>query len=217
MAMSGLFGAVIALVILGFLGWMAWISVQSLLQGRVLLRALALPQLKDNLDRVVSVHGTPEPAGPSYGPMGFPVLWYRKKYQEYHRSGKSGSWRTIDSEERTNEFFLNFPDGGRVRVLDKPTEIQGIQRRTDKASMWSNQRTVFEWLPISPGLTVMGKLALSATGATLTPDAKLGFLFSTYTPKGAAAIEIAKGIVGLLLVLGGLVFGLILAFSADFG
>jgi len=214
--MPVIIGAVIVLVMLGLLGWLAWISIQSILQGRVLRRALALPQLKDNIDRVVSVHGAPEPAGPAYGPMGFPVLWYRKKYQEYHRSGKHGSWRTIDSEERTNEFFLNFPDGGRVRVMDKPTEVQGMQTRTDKASMWSNQRTVYEWLPISPGITVMGKLALSDTGATLTPDGKLGFLFSTHTPGGAAAIEIAKWIFGLLLVLGALVFGLILAFSADF-
>jgi hypothetical protein len=93
--------------------------------------------------------------------------------------------------------------------------MQGSESRTEKPSWLSNHRTVYQWLPLCPGLTVMGKIVLSNQGATLTPDPKLGLLFSVRTPQAAAAVETAKGVGGLLLVLGALAFGafLILNFN----
>jgi hypothetical protein len=205
--------ALVVLAALGVLGWLAWISVQSLLQGAVLRNAVPLAGLKDNLDRVVAIHGTPILREEGRGPFGFPVIWYKKELQEYRRHGKHGSWHTVDTDERVNPFDLEFPGGGCVRILSKPSEVQGGHSRTDQEGFFSRRRTVVSWLPVSPSLTVLGKLTLPSGGATLVPDGKLGLLFSTHTPGRAAAIETAKGVGGLLLILAALVAGVIVLVS----
>lgn len=204
---------ILSAVVLGILGYLGVLSVQSILQGRVLRAALPLGALKDNLDKPVAVHGAPEVAGGHAGPYGFPVLWYRQEVQHYRRSGKSGHWSTVSKTERGYDFNLNFPDGGRVVVRCKPTESHGGGKRIEKEGWLSHTRVVHTWFPQGPAVTVLGKLCLTGEGATLVPDEKLGMLFSTRTPEGAAAAEYAKGAAGLVFIASVLVLGLGLLLS----
>jgi hypothetical protein len=191
-------GIAIFMLLLGLLlliggGYLVYYSVQSIRQANVLNRPVALNRLKDHMGEAVAVHGEPELAGGDGGPYRFPVVWFCRKEQVYRSSGKSGSWRTVDSTERNYNFYLHFPDGGRIFVRNKPTERNGTGKNIDKESFFSRHRTVHEWFPLTRRLTVLGKIELTAEGGTLSPDEKLGMVLSVDDPKEAASKEYAKG------------------------
>ena len=190
---AGLVGAFIVAVV--------YFSVQSLSQGAVLADPLPLSRLKDHIDRDVAVRGSPEVEGGQMGPFGFPVIWYKVISQVYHSGHRNSGWRTVSTRERHHTFFLHFPDGGRVNVSGKPSEVHGAHSRTDGGGWLAahgQRRTIHKWLPVTGELTVMGKLGLSTRkGATLMPSKKLGLLFTTAPPEKAAFRERLKGWGGL--------------------
>ncbi|MHC5040290.1 MAG: hypothetical protein ACYTHM_23520 [Planctomycetota bacterium] len=191
-------------VIIGLVGYH---SLQSVRQGRVLSRPVSLDRLKDFLDQVVAVHGTPELVEDLTTSQYGPVIWFRREYQEYRRSGKHGSWRTVDSRETGFDFCIHFPAGGRVVVQCHPTEVHGYKSSTEQESFFSYSRIRQKWFPLLPTMTVLGKLVLSGEGATLVPDNHVGMLFSPSSPKWAAFVEYAKGIAGFTLIAALLVAG----------
>ncbi len=191
----------IILVVAAVAGYLVYYSVQSLKQAAVLSNPLPLSMLKDRLDTPVAVHGRPELAAGQSGPIGFPVLWYKRQDQEYRRSGKHGGWRTLNTTFKTYDFYVHFPDGGRVVVSGAPTEVHGSQTRTDGGGFFAHhgmRRTIHTWLSVRPALTVMGMLALMDSGATVTPCKSLGMVFTTSEPGKAAFVERMKGVSGLI-------------------
>jgi hypothetical protein len=197
-------GTIIALIVgavaVGLLGFLGYISYTSILQARVLSNPVDLDRLKDFLDQQVAVHGEPEIVGDGYSPYGFPVLWYKQEDQVYRRSGKSGSWRTVNTDERGFDFHLHFPGGGRILVQCAPTEVHGGESSIEKEGFFSNRRTRHAWLPVAPAITALGKLVLSGDGGTLVPDERIGMLLSTNPPQRAAFWEYAKGFAGLVFI-----------------
>ena len=181
-------------------GFILYYSIQSIRQGHVLNRPVALCRLKDHLDEAVAVHGEPELAGGDGGPYSFPVVWFSRKQQVYRSSGKSGSWRTVDSTELSYDFYLHFPGGGRIFVRNKPTEMRGKGRNIEKEGFLSRHRVVHEWFPLAPRLTVLGRIALTDEGGTLSPDDKLGMVLTLDDPKDAASKEYTKGYGGVAAV-----------------
>lgn len=197
----------VALVLLGVVGYY---SVQSFLQGRVLSKAKSLHELKDHLDTSVAVCGSPDPIHQGRGPNGEPAIWYKWEYQVYRRSGKSGSWRTMNSAENGWDFFIHFPNGGRVKVCCEPTEVHGTDSWTEGGGLFQRERTVHRWMPLTHELTVMGHLGLSGEGATLMKDKSLGMLITSSSPGWAAFWEYFKASLGFALILGGIGVGIAL-------
>ncbi len=189
--------------VLAGVGFLLYYSVQSLRQAKCLKTPVPLEALKENLDKPVAVHGRPFCESPAHGPSGEDVIWYKREHQVYRRSysGKSssGSWRTTDAHEIVRDFEVHFPDGGRVRIACEPSEVHGTSRHVEKRGFFSNTRTLHRWLPLTPEMTVLGRLALSGEGATLVKDPRVGMLLTCSSPGRAALIEYAKGIGGIVL------------------
>jgi len=198
--MEAILFLVLAVVLAGVVGFMGYYSIQSLRQASVLGRPVPLDRLRQHMDEPVAVHGQPELRSGQAGPFGFPVLWYQQKNQEYYRRGKSSGWRTTSTRERHFDFYLHYPDGGRVYVSGKPSEVHGGHSRTDGGGFFAyhgQRRTIYKWLPVAPSLTVLGRLALSKQGATILRDKSVGLLWTTAPPASAAMTERLKGWGGL--------------------
>ncbi|MHC5040291.1 MAG: hypothetical protein ACYTHM_23525, partial [Planctomycetota bacterium] len=163
------------------------------------------------VNRVVAVSGEPEMLRYDLGPFKFPVLWYRRRRQEWRTHGRHGGrWVTLDKREKVFPFQLQFPDGGRMIIRATPTEVHGASSRIRTRGIVSRQRTIQEWIPVVPRLTILGRLILAKQTATIVPDKSAGMLFSRSDPKRAAQFEFLKGFAELAgclaIVIGILVF-----------
>jgi hypothetical protein len=197
--MEAMIIVLVGLLVAAGVAVLGYFSLKNLLQAITLYYPMPLSKLKSRIDKVVAVHGEPELLGDGRTRLfKFPVLWYRKREQEWRSSGKHGRWVTIRTREQVFDFHLHFPRGGRILLFTKPTEVQGASEKVMKRGFFSRSRTVLEWLPVKRRLTVMGRLILSKSGATLVADRSTGMIFSTHPPKTAALVEFAKG-AGMLL------------------
>jgi hypothetical protein len=198
----------------GVLAYVAWISLQSLFQARVLLegRRHAAGGLRAG-DRV-ALYGAPR-IERRLGGAWSGCLWYRCRHQVLRRSGKNSRWITVDEEGGAAEFSVETPAGA-VRVADAPTEVQALESRTDYGEPGclgvfhtsGDTRTASTWLSIPPRVTVVGRLDGGGEKWFLFKDGKVGLLLSPLEPGSAAGREIAKGLLGLLVVTAAVSVGL---------
>ncbi len=206
---------VLCLAGVALLSWVAWISLQSILQARVLLRARATSaRLPDRPGRA-AVRGRVRVFAPVRRPDAGAALWFHCAHQEYRRSGKRRSWRTVSEESERAVFTLE--SGGReFHVEGDPTKVQGTETRTvydDEAALGlfrssGDRRRVLRWLPVPEQLTVLGRLEARGGDPILVKDNKVGLLLTPHEPGHAAAIEIAKGVAGLVAVTAALALAL---------
>lgn len=184
--------------------WFAWVSIQSLLQARMLYRLARLPsQAPDPLGRAafygrVAVTRRLE--------LGFgELLWCRTEEQVYRRRGKNSGWKTESTKEEVAGFTID-AHGGPVSFEGLPTEVQGAKGRTDvhHRSGWfglghgsGDRRTVYTYLPVIGYASLVGRLKVPGV---VERDNKLGLLLSAHEPGKAANIELFKGLAGLVAV-----------------
>lgn len=190
-----------------FLSWLSWISIQSLLQARLLRRAAGCLGGDLEQGRAVALHGRPQVARAVRGPGRVDVLWYHCRHQELRRSGKSNRWVTVGEEEELAQFSLETP-GGPIGVADHPTEVQDERTRTtygdpggcSTLGFGRRTRTLEQWLPVTPLVTVVGRFEVRGDRRAIVRDGKTGLLLSPHEPGQAAYWETLKGWAGLLLV-----------------
>jgi hypothetical protein len=203
-------GSVILLVVgVVALSWLSWISIQSLLQARLIGSIVRMADEAPEPGRATAVHGRVRVTEkPRSGWLG-DVLWFRREHQELRGSGKSRSWQTVSTEEETAKFRLEA--GGReVWVVDPPTEVHGTRSATSHDEGGSGcatlgfgerpTRTVTTWLPVPERLTAAGRLEERGGVLGLVRDGKIGLYLSPDEPHAAAARERAKGVWGLVAV-----------------
>lgn len=198
------------------LSWIAWVSLQSLLQARILYRLDRLAGASpDPLGRQ-AVHGRVRidvPLTKGFGQL----LWCRTEEQVYRRRGKNSSWKTESTLEETARFVVETGEGALV-LSTMPTEVQGTATRTEThdRSGWfgghgnGDRRTVYTFLLVPATATVVGR---REGPATLGKDNKLGLLLSPHEPGKAAGIELWKGIGGLVLVSAAVIVGLMIYYG----
>ena len=188
---------VVVVVVAVLIGVLAWFSVQSLLQGCVLLRSRNAPLRGGSL---VAVHGPVRIVRAVDKPGYQNSLWYKIAHQERRGWGKNRRWVTVGREEDFAHFSVE-REGARVIVEDEPSERQGTKSRTEYDSAWfSSSRTVYEWLDAPAGLTVLGRLESRGEGFAMRKDPRVGLLLSPYRPGWAATWGVVKGVLGLAVV-----------------
>ena len=200
------------LVVLGLavagLAWLAWVSIQSLLQARL------LSQLSLGVGSSSAVHGPVELVAPVEFPGVGACLWYHTMTQRYKR-GKHGGWRTVHEEVGTAEFAVR-TELGPIWITGHPTEVQGFESRTDYDE-WSlggwffggRERTVTNWLSLLDSVTVVGRLDQEGDALRIVEDRKVGLLVTPLPPAMAAFRERLKGWCGLAFATVALFFAII--------
>jgi hypothetical protein len=184
--------------------WFAWISLQSLLQARLLFRLDRLPLREPDKFGRQAFYGRVTVARAVQAGFG-DLLWCRTEVQVYRRRSKSSGWRTESTVTQTADFQVQ-AHVGPVRLAGHPTEVQGLQSRTEvhDRTGWfglghghGDRRTVYTYLPVCAYVTVVGR---HQSRDVVEADNKLGLLLSPNDPGKAAWIETAKGLGGLALV-----------------
>ncbi len=202
---------------IAFLSWLAWISIQSLIQGKLLREAREGGVSGLEPGRRVALHGEVRLSAPVRKRGLGELLWYQCKTEELRGWGKHRRWRTIGDETEMAVFGIDVL-GREIRVDGFPTEVQSKQSRMDYSSpgflglFHSNgdQRTTETYLPVRPRLTVVGRLENRGAGWWVVKDGKVGLLLSPEEPGEAAFWETVKGALGLLAVTGAVVAGIAL-------
>ncbi|HEX7900392.1 MAG TPA: hypothetical protein VF950_21670 [Planctomycetota bacterium] len=213
----GFLPLVLLLVGIGALSWLAWVSLQSLLQARLLYRLARLEGVEPDAFGRQAVHGRVRVGRALQKGFG-DLLWCRTVKQVYQRRRKNSGWSTVSTEDEIASFTLE-ADGAEIVVAGHPTEVQATASRTDTHERsglfgWGHghgdRRTVYTYLAVPRSATLVGR-RVSAT--TLGQDNKLGLLLSPHQPGQAASIELGKGVAGLVLVTAALVIGLVIYYG----
>jgi hypothetical protein len=199
-------------------GVAAYYGVQSIRQGLLLKRVVPPSMLQNTIGQAVAVSGRAERQGEQgHDPMKSGALWIRTRVQEYRRrysSGRSGSrggWHTVSTDEEPFPFVLQVGNQS-IQVRNQPTEVHGAERRVGYQgstgmggilSMFGGSRgmrTIVETL-YEGDVTVVGQLTANAADGSLAliKDEAVGMLLTGYAGGTQAAIELAKGVVGVLL------------------
>ncbi len=191
--------------------WLSWISLQSLLQARLLFRLSQRPSAGPEERGRQAFHGRVAVTRPLR--LGFgDFLWCRTEQQVYRRRGKNSGWKSVGTEEEMAGFTVE-AHAGPVRLVDLPSEVQGTSSRTETHErtgwLWGHgngdRRTVYTYLPVVAYVTVVGRL----NGQSVARDNKLGLFLSPHEPGKAAWLEVWKGVGGLLVVTAALTLGLV--------
>ncbi len=199
------------------LSWFAWMSLQSLLQARLLLRIGSMAAHLPDRPGPAAVRGAVTLHDPLRGQGREGWLWYRETLQVYRKRGKGSSWRTESDDVEMAAFSVRA--GNRDFHVDEfPSEVQGERSNTEYLDeAWlglfhshGHRRVVHRWLPVPALLTVLGRLEQKRDEAHLVKDGKVGLLFTPHEPGHAAWIEILKGAAGLAAVTGALTLGIYL-------
>ena len=193
---------ILTLVALAALGYLAWISIQSLMQASLLRSAAKADGRTSGSDRPAAIHGPLTVVDPLNTADRRNLIWYRTIHEERRGWGKNRRWVTVGREEEAAPFQIE--SGGRqISVNDHPTEVQGAESKTQYGEggffgMFSNQRSKTRWLPVTPTLTVLGRLESNGDEGEMVKSPKVGLLFSPHEPSKAAMQETFKGIAGLI-------------------
>ena len=175
-----------------------YLAIPNLRQARKLKHPVDPSELDTCIGDVVVVHGVPEPLKELFMRRArnrhFRVLWLKIEQQEKVSSGRRSHWATVRTILKKTDFWLHFPDGGRIYVHCRPTEVQDAARQVSGGGLTTgSSRSVQSWLPLVPELTVMGKLIRDEEGEGIEPDGKMGLFFSASPPGQAAQMELYKG------------------------
>lgn len=202
--MPGFLAFVVLALAVGALSYIAWISLQSLLQARLLWRVRQLAELGPGPDGRIAVRGRVQVTRPVRLHGAGDVLWYRIRHQVYRRSGKSGRWVTEHEESEMARFSVRADDRD-VEIEDWPTEFQATRTETryeepEGCLGRRSRRMLLEWLPSEPRLTAVGRLLEKDGRLRLHRDNKVGLLLSPRDPEAAGWVEVAKGVGGLVAV-----------------
>lgn len=185
----------VGLVALGLLGWLAWISYQSLRQARF-LAAAAHTGIRGRSGEPAAVYGEIRVTVP----LRDGSLWRRVVVQERRGSGKNRRWVTVSDEARIARFLLR-TEGVDIDVEELPTEVQGAE--SDSSYSGGSGRTTTYWLPVTPRVTVLGRLEGAGDRRRIVKDPTLGLLLSPHEPRAAAMKELTKGVFGLIVLAAG--------------
>lgn len=189
-------------------------GIPNLLQAAKLSRPLRLKELPDHVNELVVVYGEPDPVDEiELKRRRCRILWMKTEHREREGAGRNAHYRTTKKKERKTDFWINFPDGGRVFVYCEPTEVQGggtYRGGQPRGSMQSYQH----WFPVPKRMTVMGKLILEDQGAAIVQHGKMGQFFSASSPRQAAKQEWTKGVAATAAAVIGLFLGLVVAIAA---
>jgi len=211
LAASGLplwgFGLIALLSALGVIA-AAYHGLQSLKQAAVLRDVVPYGQLEGRIGQSVAVSGRPRLGGHGH------YLWqktttqeYRRNYSSSNRGGSRGSWHTVSTNVDANDFALQCR-GGEVSVRNSATEVHGTRSTTDydhggggggllggllSAFVGRRTRTIRESLPVSPQVTVCGRIVRDGSGLALVNDPQVGMLLTSASPGTAAMWESVKG------------------------
>ncbi len=192
--------------------WLSWISIQSLLQARLLFRLARRPSDAPDAYGRHAVYGRVAVSRALRPPIGIDVLWCRTQQQVYRRRRKNSGWSTVSTEDEVAGFTIA-AHGGSLRVSGLPTEVQGTAstRVVHDQSGWlwghgdGDRRTLYTYLPVVTYATLVGR----REGEAFVRDNKLGLFLSPHEPGKAAWLETWKGVGGLLLVTAAITLGLV--------
>jgi hypothetical protein len=214
---SSLEAILVAILALGGLGWLGWISVQSLRQA-ALLRSLPRGNAGALEGSWLAIHGTVTVRTPLDVPGIGPCLWCRIIERELDSVGwrlasRRSRWRTISDRSLMATFTIS-AGAQEVEVAAPPTEVQDSRARVDSDSpdlvgtfcCEGSYTLEYEWLPVVPEATVIGRIERRGDARVVVADPQLGLLLSPNPPDAAARIEQSKGVAGLLAVAAGLTF-----------
>lgn len=113
-----------------------WWCLQRLAQAR-LLEDMPTSRVRSAAQGYVELYGVllPGPGEPLSAPLtGKPCLWWRYRIEEYRESGKSKSWRVLESA--SSEGWLGFEDGS-GQCLINPV---GAEVRPARREVWHGER-----------------------------------------------------------------------------
>lgn len=201
--MPGILAFIALALAVGALSFFSWVSVQSLLQARLLFRARELAR-GPGPDGRMALRGRVRVQDPLRLHGAGPVLWRKATHQVLVRSGKNRSWRTVHEDVEMAAFAV-LADGREVTLAEPPTEVQAAHSRTDYDEPGGclgghTRRVLLQWLPVTSSLTAVGRLEGRDGAWRLARDNKVGLLLSPRDPESAAWVEIAKGLAGLAVV-----------------
>lgn len=214
--MPGFLLFVVLALAVGALSYFAWVSLQSLLQARLLFRVRELSR-GPGPDGRTALRGRLRVTEPLRLHGVGSVLWRKATHQVLVRSGKNRRWKTVHEEVDVAAFVVT-ASGRDVSLAEPPTEVQATQSRTDYdepgGCLGGHERRVrLEWLPVTPSLTAVGRLEGRDGAWRLARDNKVGLLLSPRDPESAAWVEVGKGLAGLAAVTALTAFGLWLYYA----
>lgn len=185
---------IVIIVVAALIGALAWFSVQSLVQGWVIVRTSGAPMRAGSL---AAVRGPLRIVSPVDKPGYRNCLWYKVVHQERRGWGRNRRWVTVGTEEASAHFSVG-RDGAQVFVEEEASERHGTKSRTEYDSWWfSSSRTVYHWLDGAGEFTVLGRLESRGSDFAMRKDPRVGLLISPYRPGWAATWEFVKGALGL--------------------
>jgi hypothetical protein len=213
-------GLLIILLVLGgiALTWLSWISIQSLLQARMLSRlGLSQASLPDS-PAPAAIRGSPCILVPIHVPELGECLWYHRRVQVVDGYGKNKGWKTREDTISAATFTV-LAEGRNFTVDEPPTEVQAKQSKTEYPdgrvlfARRGDRRVIHDLLRVPPVVTVVGRLEASGNTLRIVKDHKVGLFVSPHEPRKAARIELSKAVAGLLAVTAGIALGLALYYK----
>ncbi len=199
----------IYLGIVGVGGLLAGLGVyfgkKNLTQAGVLQNPTPFSRLEHNVGRCVALRGRPRTND------GAPFIYCKRTFQHYHTSHHrdsdgshhdSSSWTTDSVREEGHPFHIEGDGGVTVYVNERPDEIYGKVSHTEGhdsfLTMSGATRVLVETLPLTPQLTVCGRLSKQGERWVLRRDPSLGLLVSPNDTASQATSEAIKGYLGVL-------------------
>lgn len=197
-----------------FLAGLSWLSLQNLLQARMLFRLGRLEAALPDRPAPAAVRGPIRILMPLGDPDLREFLWYRQTTQVLQGSGRNRSWRNWEDKVSSATFAVE-ANGRQFRVEEVPTEVQATESESEyldgRGYLFArngDRRVRREWLRIPRLVTVVGRLEATPTAVRLVRDSHLGLFVTPHEPRKAAGIELWKGIAGLVVVTAGVILGL---------
>lgn len=119
-----------ALVALALLGRLAWVSVQSLLQARLLFRSARRfgVAVRDGEATALGGRAVVERPLSLWGMTN--LLYYKIEFYELDWVGRRRRWHKVGEEEKLAGVALEI-ESRRIDIDDMPTEVQSTRSRTE--------------------------------------------------------------------------------------
>lgn len=169
------------------------LGLGNLVQAWTLAQASRGGSLTKREEGLIAIEGEPDCHDERLETQnGAPCLYLKESEQRWGRKGKSGEdWIDVT----VSEFGLPFSvDGVPVEIC--PTEIYG-QRSFADADRPATKRTLSEYLPLAPRVTVMGRLRFVHSGPRIERDPVFGMILSNLSLRTVLNQEFSKAIAGL--------------------